>query len=339
MNTKIKSFILVFSAIFFIGSDGLNAQSSKVRKVKEKTEKASRSTREVAEGVEAVGNSVNAIADNVNEVIRVIQPFINVFKKNKKEQEMTQTDQPVMNNTNQSGSDPSNTNQSSDQQQGSDINSDTYAQPDNYGNSMQQSFPSQEGSTIYFSDGSAYLGCLDHRKYGAYLDARKGLIYDDVDAGEYADQIDLIFMANSNSRGDMYRLFSPGHALEPGGFKDLMGERYKSINQNPIKKWSRANLAKVGLTPLTEEQFDRIQSNKQLYGVVKNVPKYATMYRSNEKLDGKVFAIKTETADRVAYALLCVVKQYGTVGSTSYLQVKLKVHGIDENGDGLPDLD
>jgi hypothetical protein len=54
-------------------------------------------------------------------------------------------------------------------------------------------------------------------------------------------------------------------------------------------------------------------------------------------LDGKVFAIRTQIENRTSYALIYVVEHVGVMGSSCFLKVKLKVNGLDANGDGLPD--
>ena len=78
-------------------------------------------------------------------------------------------------------------------------------------------------------------------------------------------------------------------------------------------------------------------NNNQLMAVIKQCGGFKDRYESRVKMDGKVFAIKTEMGNRTAYGLIHVINQYGTTGENGYLRIKLKVTGVDGNGDGLPD--
>jgi hypothetical protein len=50
-----------------------------------------------------------------------------------------------------------------------------------------------------------------------------------------------------------------------------------------------------------------------------------------------VFAVKVEQENRTVYALVAVMKHFGTSGSNGYLKIKVKSQGIDNNGDGMVD--
>ena len=193
-------------------------------------------------------------------------------------------------------------------------------------------------STSYNEDGTANWGCQDHQKYGCYLDGHKGIICDEVDVATKTGTIDVIFTANPYGKGAIYHLVSPQFAKTNfAGWTFFAGEKYKNTNY-PVKNWQTVNASEIALIQITGEQFEKVKNNDQLMAVVNQTGGFKPDFRStNIKLDGKVFAVRTQVADRTSYALIYVVEQVGLRGKDCYLRVKLKVNGTDTNGDGLPD--
>jgi hypothetical protein len=188
-------------------------------------------------------------------------------------------------------------------------------------------------NAMYNADGTANLGNQHNGQYGCYLDALRGTIMFGGDAEEHPESVDLVYVA-PNDGGDSYLLMTPGFCHDGAGSNAMWGS---NSTDNPVKSWKDFNESQVALTTLTGSQFEKIQYNSQLVGIIKQTKDFSGWYRSLSKLDGKVFAISTVMENRTAYALMYVVKQIGTSGPKGYLQIKLKVTGFDANGDGKPD--
>jgi hypothetical protein len=135
----------------------------------------------------------------------------------------------------------------------------------------------------------------------------------------------------------MYALLTPAY-VKNDIFANyyFRGPLYKDANI-PVRQWDVVNESEIALTQLTGAQFDKIRDNNQLMAVIKRIPGFKEKFESRTKIEGKVFAIKTEMGDRTAYGLLLVTNHYGTTGSSGYLKIKLKVTGFDGNNDGYPD--
>jgi hypothetical protein len=193
-------------------------------------------------------------------------------------------------------------------------------------------------SPAYNTDGTANLGSQNHTMYGCYLDILKGAVMDDIDAAGNSKSVDIIFTATDYyGSAPMYAFLTPSY-VKNDFFSNyyFRGAKYKDANIPP-KQWSDVVESEIALTPYTGFQFDKIQTNDQLMAVVKQCSGFKDKFESRTKLDGKIFAIKTEIDSRTCYGLLYVVTHYGTTGANGYLKVKLKVTGFDASGDGNPD--
>ncbi len=193
-------------------------------------------------------------------------------------------------------------------------------------------------NSVYNTDGSANLGNQNHPEFGCYVDIMSGAILDEIDAAGNSKSIDLIFTATDYfGSAPMYALLTPSYAKnDPFAYNFFKGARYKDRNIPPAG-WTEVNESQIALTSLNGAKFDKIKDNNQLMAVVKQSPGFKDRYESRTSLEGKVFAIKTVMGSRTAYGLLYVLNQYGTTGESGYLKVKLKVSGLDADGDGMPD--
>jgi hypothetical protein len=193
-------------------------------------------------------------------------------------------------------------------------------------------------SASYNADGTANLGNQNNQNFGCYVDILRGKIMDDIDVAGNTSSVDIIFTATDYyGSAPMFALLTPAY-VKNDAFSNyyFRGPLYKD-SHIPVKEWDEVNESEVALTALTGAQFDKIQDNNQLTAVVKKIPGFKDKFESRTKINGKVFAIKTEMGDRTAYGLLYVVDQFGTTGVNGYLKIKIKVTGFDSNGDGLPD--
>ncbi len=135
----------------------------------------------------------------------------------------------------------------------------------------------------------------------------------------------------------MYAFLTPAYAKNDSfAYNFFKGLRYKDRNIPPAT-WDEVNESEVALTSLTGEQFERIQTNKQLAAVIKQCTGFGPKVESRTKLDGKVLAVRTQMGDRTAYGLIYIVSHFGTTGENGYLKIKLKATGFDVNDDGHPD--
>lgn len=194
-------------------------------------------------------------------------------------------------------------------------------------------------STTYNTDGSANLGSQNNKTYGCYLDMVHGQVMDEIDAAGNSRAIDLIFTATSsfNEQVPMYAFLTPSYAKQDGAaYHFFKGVKYKDRNIPPAE-WPDVNESEVAMTSLTGAQFEKIQDNNQLMAVVKQVKGFSQKVESRTKLEGKVLAVRTEMGDRTAYGLIYIVNHYGTTGENGYLKIRIKMTGLDGNGDGLPD--
>ncbi|MBK8448766.1 MAG: hypothetical protein IPO78_14900 [Saprospiraceae bacterium] len=193
-------------------------------------------------------------------------------------------------------------------------------------------------SSEYNVDGTANLGNQNHKQYGCYIDIMQGQVMDDIDAAGNTSKVDLIFTATDYfGSAPMYALLTPSY-VKQDNFSNyyFRGSNFKDANI-PVKQWDELNESEIALTSLTAEKFEKIQNNNQLMAVIKQISGFKDKFESRTKINGKVFAIKTEMGNRQAYGLLLITDQFGTTGTNGYLKIKLKVTGFDANGDGNPD--
>jgi len=190
----------------------------------------------------------------------------------------------------------------------------------------------------YNADGTANLGSQNNSNFGCYLDIARGMVLDDIDASSNTGNVDIIFTATDYyGSAPMYALLTPSY-VKNDIFANyyFRGPLYKDANI-PVRQWDQVNESEIALTTLTAAQFDKIRDNNQLMAVIKRIPGFKEKFESRTKIEGKVFAIRTEMGDRTAYGLLLVTNHYGTTGTNGYLKIKLKVTGFDVNNDGFPD--
>jgi hypothetical protein len=326
-NLKHNFFILLLVALTAMQFP-LQAQTQKpkgIKKVVKGTEKMNTNTREVNEQTAEMNNqvqeanaNVKTSVDNVKAIIQVFEPIrrLHLRKKN------------VGNNEGNGASD-----QSSNQQSG-----ETGDTGGSYTESTDNSAVYETESTEYNTDGTANLGSQNHKEFGCYIDITQGLIMDEVDAADKTSSVDIIFTATDYyGSAPMYALLTPAY-VKNDFFANyyFRGTKYKDANI-PVKQWEEVNESEVALTSLSPAQFEKIQNNNQLMAVVKKTTGFKEKYESRSKIEGKVFAIKTEMGNRTAYGLMYVMNHYGTTGSNGYLKIKLKVTGFDSNSDGYPD--
>lgn len=191
----------------------------------------------------------------------------------------------------------------------------------------EQNLPVNDPATIN-SDGSGNWGNQNNGVYGNCLDVMTGTIMGLGEAEENPKSVDIIFIAANGS----YQFWSPGYARN-----EVAAEYTSRSTQQSVSKWNDANETEIAETKLTAGQFDKIQTNSQILNAVKNAPNYASWITLFGKLEGKVFAVRTELEDRTVYGLIKVLKHYGTDGSNGYLKIQIKAQGLQNNEDGQLD--
>jgi hypothetical protein len=229
------------------------------------------------------------------------------------------------NQSNNSGYSSSNQNQSNNQgysssnQGGAGYNS-------NAGNAQSylagQSLPINNPSSVN-NDATGNWGNQNNGLYGNCLDVATGTIMGMGDAAQTPTSVDLMFFAPADGQNTYY-LMTPGFA-KSNSTAEYMTEHTSS----QVMQWSDVNESEVALTKLTIGQFNQIQNNGQIQSAVRNAQGYAGYYASvGQKLDGQVFGVKMQMDNREVYALVAVIKQMGTSGSSGYLKIKIKTTGL-----------
>ncbi|MCO5285881.1 MAG: hypothetical protein M9898_05665 [Chitinophagaceae bacterium] len=174
-------------------------------------------------------------------------------------------------------------------------------------------------------DGSGNWGNQNNGIYGNCLDVMTGAVMGLAEAEENPKRVDVIFIAANGS----YQLWSPSYARN-----EVAAEYTSRSTQESVTKWSDVNETEIAETRITAGQFDKIQTNSQILSAVKNASNYASWVTLFGKLEGKVFAVRTELEDRTVYGLIKVMKHYGTEGSNGYLKIQIKAQGLRNNEDG-----
>ena len=206
--------------------------------------------------------------------------------------------------------------------------SNTYASNSNAQHYLpDQNLPINNPASIN-NDGTGNWGNQNNGLYGNCLDVMTGTVMGMGDAAQAPTSVDLIFFAPADGQNTYY-LMTPGFARN-NGTATYMTEHVS----DQVQQWSDVNESEVALTKLTIGQFNQIQNNGQIQSAVRNAQNYSGNYSSVEqKLDGKVFAVKVQMDSREVYALVAIIKQFGTSGSSGYLKIQIKSSGID-NGSG-----
>lgn len=313
-----------------------NKVVKKAQQVNDKSRQISETSNRVKEQADQVAVNTKNVVQNAKAVIKIFEPvFALHFKKKNKKNAGNNGNGGQQIDAARAKSDYGNT------ETGNGGNSSpaqpvySNENPVNNTNAASPVYadPGVPENSNYNPDGSANLGNQYNAEYGCYLDALTGTVLFGGEAEEKPTSVDLIFLAPNDGQNTYY-LVTPNFAHD-GGADCFWGS---CTTDNPTKSWKTVNESEVAVTTLTGAQFEKIQYNTQLSGAVKGTRGFAGWYSSpGTKLDGKVFAVKTEMENRTAYALIYVVKQVGTSGSGGYLKVKVKVTGFDNNGDGNPD--
>ncbi len=313
----------------------LTAQAPKKSEPVKAAERVNEATRQVAEQTAQTTEQINQAAANlqqaaanIKESIQVFEPILRLRLRKGDAATQGQGTQPPAMPSQPAGTMPS-------------MPDPTYEPmgmgvTQEYINSQMPVIPQ---SSAYNPDGTANLGSQNNKKYGCYVDILSGAIMDDIDAAGNSHSVDLIFTATNafNEQVPMYAFLTPAYVKnDPFAYNFFKGTKYKDRNIPPAT-WDEVNESEVAFAPISGEQFDRIQTNKQLAAVVKQCTGFGPKVESRTKLDSKVVAIKTEMGSRTAYGLMYIVAHYGTTGDNGYLKIKLKVTGFDATGDGNAD--
>jgi len=209
---------------------------------------------------------------------------------------------------------------------------DPAAQYGVYNNYTPQQYLPVNNEASVNSDGSGNWGNQNSGLYGNCLDVLTGTAMGMGEAEDNPGAIDLMFFAPADGQ-NTYVLMTPSFAKNNATATYMTGHA-----SDGITKWRDVTESEVALTKLTIGQFEKIQNNSQITSAVKNAVNYTGWYTSvGTKLEGQVFAIKVEQENRTVYALVAVIKHFGTSGSNGYLKIKVKSQGIDNNGDGMVD--
>jgi hypothetical protein len=307
-------------------------------KVNNKSKEISDASNKVADQASQAGDNAKSIASNVKAILKVFEPIFKLhFKKRNKNKP---ADDAVTINTGQVKSDNNNSTsapppppENNNLNSGSNTNNNNNGAPPESSPTQGAYNPGVPENTNYNSDGTANWGNHHNPEYGCYIDALTGTILDGGSAKDKPESVDLIFIAPNDGQ-NAYYLMTPNFAHDNVSANAMWGS---NSTDNPVKSWKSVNESEVAETKLTGAQFEKIQYNEQLRGAVKSTRNFSAFYTSLNKLDGKVFAVKTTMGERDAFALIYVVKHVGTSGSGGYLKVKIKCTGFDNNGDGNPD--
>lgn len=326
------SSVLIFSFFYFFSPE-VQAQSGQtkktgINKAVKSTEQINKTSKEIQEGsaemniqMTQAGENVKSGIKNVKSIIKIFEPIFRLHNKNNSAEEQSNTDT-----------------HSTEQASGESVPAESASQETT---AAENEIPVDEyipESPSYNSDGTANLGNQNHKQYGCYLDVMSGSVLDDIEASENTAGVDLVFTATDYyGSAPMYALLTPAY-VKNDVFANyyFRGPRYKDANI-PMRQWEEANESEIALTNLTIDKFDKIKNNNQLLAVIKQTAGFKEKYESRTKLNGKVFAIRTHLENRDAYALICVLDQFGTTGTNGFLKIKIKVTGFDNNGDGNPD--
>lgn len=307
-----------------------------VDKAMEKVGLAEQTVRSTISKVEILREQAKTALQSVKDLTRVFDPVVWLHGKNKQYDVSTSVDNTYEQSTYTPPADNTGVSTQTYEPYNDPELSNYYVTPETY-NSYTSSYVPE--SPQYNTDGTANLGSQNHSSFGCYLDIMRGQIMDDIDAASEPQNVDLIFTATDyfNASVPMYAFLTPAYAkYDKFAYNYFKGTKYNDQKIPPLS-WEVANESEVAFAPITGEQFDKIQNNKQLMAVIKMINNFSGKIESRTKLDGKVIAVKTTMGDRTAYGLMHIVNHYGTTGPNGYLKVKIKVMGFDASGNGYPD--
>ncbi|MFZ1751597.1 MAG: hypothetical protein WAU01_15470 [Saprospiraceae bacterium] len=336
MKYIINTFSIVFIFSHFVFVSIIRAQEQPSRKstvdkavkaserIRQKSIENQEKTTEISQNIQSAGDQVKSMTQNVKSVINVFEPILRL--RLRKSVEQNSDNQSIVSN-------------SSESVQNVEGQNDTTATEGGLQETPEETILIPE-SSAYNPDATANLGNQNHQQFGCYLNIMQGQVLDDIDASDNTTRVDLIFTATDYfGSAPMYALLTPAY-VKNDLFSNyyFRGPNFKD-NNIPVKQWLEVNESEIALTNLTAEKFDKIQNNNQLMSVVKLTPGFKEKFESRTKINGKVFAIRTEVGNRQAYGLMLVSEHLGTTGTSGYLKIRLKVTGFDNNGDGIADTD
>ena len=299
----------------------------KTQQVNQKTKEISDASNQVADQARQTADNIKNVAENVKAVIKIFEPILNlhIFKKKGNSASSSGMNNPPPDNT------VANNIPQNNQPQQQDNNASANGNPNFVdGSNNNPNATDNSGSPVYGTpendqynaDGTMNMGHQNNGKYGNCLNLLEGKVVGMGEAEEHPERIDLIFFSQYGGIG--YSFESPYDA--------------PTINEGVgVKKWRERNETEFTETKLTIGQFEKIKTNPELLNVVKNAQGFGASFYTGNKMEGRVFAVKVMQDDRELYALLAVYNQFGTGGSKGYLKIKIKVQGVDINGDGNPD--
>jgi len=207
--------------------------------------------------------------------------------------------------------------------QGSATNNTNSSAQSNY--LPNQSLPVNNTSTIN-NDGTGNLGNQNNGLYGNCLDALSGTVLGMGEASQNPTAVDLIYFAPADGQNTYY-LMTPNFARNASYMTEHVSDQ--------ILQWRDLNENEIALTKLSIGQFEQIQNSNQIVSAVSNAQDYAGYYASiGQKLDGQVFAIKSQMENRSVSTLMAVYKHIGTSGSNGYLKIKIKSQGLGNAANG-----
>lgn len=236
------------------------------------------------------------------------------------------------NSTNNTNNTNSNNSYNSSSSYGNGNNNSNNYSNNNPSTYMQgQSLPINNPSSVN-NDGTGNWGNQNNGLYGNCLDALSGTVLGMGEAAASPKSVDLLFFAPADGQNTYY-LMTPGFARN----NSTAGYMTEHVSEQ-VLQWTDVNESEVALTKLTVGQFNQIQNNGQIQSAARNAQGYSGNYSSvGQKLDGAVFAVRTQTDGREVFALIAVVKQIGTSGNNGYLKIAIKSTGVDTNHDGQAD--
>ena len=291
------------------------------KKINDKTREISDASNEVANQAKQAADNIKNITANIKAVLKIFEPVLSFhFKKNKAIKADADKNLPAGNET-LSAQDPP---PAVAENNGSYPAAAPGNAPVNNADGPANNYASygQPESDTYNQDGTMNMGHQNNGRFGNCLNLLEAKVMGMGEAEDNPGKIDLIFLSQYGGLG--FSLSSPFEA--------------PTINEGvPAKNWKERNETEIAETKLTLSQFEKITTNAALMNSVKNTRGFGGYFYTSNKMDGRVFAVKLLQDNKEVYALLAVYKQFGTGGSNGYLQIKIKVQGIDKNADGNPD--
>jgi hypothetical protein len=325
----IVSLVLAVPAESYAQEPAKQAAGKTLEKANNTATKINEASKQAATDAQRISENVQGIVQNAKTIIKIFEPIVRLrLRKKHKPVLSPATVDPTQPNQDSNASDTLPASLSPNEGEYAEVTTED----------LNDGIPVEPQSTAYNPDGTANLGNQNHPEFGCYLDIHQGAVLDEIDAAGQSQNIDLIFTATDYfGSAPMYALLSPSSAKHDAfAYHYFKGNKYKDRNIPPAQ-WEEVNESEIAPAPISAQQFGKIQDNNHLMAVVKQCGGFKDRFESRTKLDGKVFAIKTEMGNRLAYGLMLVVQQFGTTGPGGYLQIKLKVTGFDADGDGIPD--